>query len=60
VYTTDIFVRATGLKWSSFRRNWWNLYDVVAVTGTFFTTIPILRTPLFPSQFPPLILMPGV
>jgi len=40
-YAVDICVRLYGLGVRSFRANGWNLFDVVAVTGSFATTIPL-------------------
>ena len=42
VYAIDVGIRITGLGWSSFRKNWWHLYDCIVVVGTFATTIPVL------------------
>ncbi|KAH8919447.1 hypothetical protein BT69DRAFT_1246450 [Atractiella rhizophila] len=45
IYAIDIFVRLNGLGWTSYRKNGWNLYDILVVTGSFATTFPvILRT----------------
>jgi hypothetical protein len=35
-------MRVSGLGWSSYSQNGWNLYDVLVVTGTGVTTISIL------------------
>lgn len=35
-------MRFIGLGWSSFRANGWNIFDVLVVTGSVATTIPIL------------------
>ncbi|EPQ27265.1 uncharacterized protein PFL1_05188 [Pseudozyma flocculosa PF-1] len=43
IYVCDIGVRLAGLGWSSFRANAWNLYDLVVVSGTLGTTIPLLQ-----------------
>lgn len=42
IYAIDIGVRFVGLGWSSFRANGWNIFDVVVVTGSIATTIPIM------------------
>ena len=42
IYTVDIGVRFIGLGWASFRANGWNIFDVIVVTGSIATTIPIL------------------
>ena len=42
IYAIDVGVRISGLGWSSFRKNWWHLYDCIVVVGTFATTIPVL------------------
>ncbi|PWY99256.1 hypothetical protein BCV70DRAFT_200837 [Testicularia cyperi] len=42
VYVIDIMIRLLGLGWRSYRENPWNLYDLVVVTGTLATTIPLL------------------
>lgn len=41
-YALDIVIRLAGLGWRAYKDNWWNLYDLVVVTGTFATTIPLL------------------
>jgi len=41
-YAADIIIRLAGLGWRAYKDNWWNLYDLVVVTGTFATTIPLL------------------
>jgi hypothetical protein len=42
IYAFDIVVRFSGLGWRSFVQNGWNIYDVLVVSGTFATTIPLL------------------
>jgi len=42
LYATDIVVRITGFGWIVFTQNHWNIYDVVVVSGTLATTIPLL------------------
>ncbi|KAF8585271.1 hypothetical protein K439DRAFT_1632798 [Ramaria rubella] len=42
IYTIDVSVRFIGLGWSSFRANGWNIFDVIVVTGSIATTIPIM------------------
>ncbi|KAF8509855.1 Ion transport protein-domain-containing protein [Hysterangium stoloniferum] len=42
IYVVDITVRFVGLGWSSFRANGWNIFDILVVTGSIATTIPIL------------------
>ncbi|KIJ40348.1 hypothetical protein M422DRAFT_256903 [Sphaerobolus stellatus SS14] len=42
IYSVDICVRFVGLGWESFRANGWNIFDVIVVTGSIATTIPIL------------------
>ena len=39
----DIFIRFYGLGFKSFRANGWNIFDLVVITGSFATTIPVLR-----------------
>ena len=45
LYAVDITVRLTGIGWHSFKQNWWNLYDILTVVGTFTTTITVLINP---------------
>ena len=40
-YTVDVMVRLYGLGIRSFRANGWNIFDVITVTGSFATTIPL-------------------
>ncbi|KAG8896276.1 calcium channel protein, partial [Tulasnella sp. 403] len=42
IYFIDITVRVCGLGLRSFRANGWNLFDVVVVSGSFATTVPIV------------------
>jgi len=42
LYAIDIVVRITGFGWIVFTQNHWNIYDVVVVSGTLATTIPLL------------------
>jgi len=39
VFLFDVFVRFIGLGFSSFRRSYWNLYDVIVMAGVFSTSI---------------------
>ncbi|KAI9891202.1 MAG: calcium channel protein [Vezdaea aestivalis] len=41
-YIVNIAVRIVGLTWSRFRKSSWDLYSMVAVTGTFITTVLLL------------------
>lgn len=38
IYWLEIIIKILGLGWSSFRKNLWNLYDVVMVFGGSVTT----------------------
>ncbi|EAS31482.3 calcium channel subunit Cch1 [Coccidioides immitis RS] len=38
-YIANIAIRLIGLTWSRFRRSSWDLYSVLAVSGTFVTTL---------------------
>ncbi|TQS36328.1 hypothetical protein Golomagni_03227 [Golovinomyces magnicellulatus] len=38
-FMANIFIRIFGLGWSRFRRNSWDLYSLLVVSGTFGTTI---------------------
>lgn len=38
----DITIKLIGLGWASFQANGWNIFDVLVVTGSIATTIPIL------------------
>ncbi|GAA5898852.1 calcium channel protein CCH1 [Sporobolomyces salmoneus] len=42
LYFFDIVVRITGFGWTVFTQNYWNLYDLLVVSGTLATTIPLL------------------
>ena len=44
IYAIDLLVRFYGLGLNSFRKNGWNIFDVVVITGSFATTIPALQT----------------
>lgn len=44
IYWTEITVKLLGLGWASFRRNLWNLFDLVAVSGSTITVIAALGT----------------
>ena len=39
VYIASIVIRIVGLTWRRFRRSSWDLYSILAVTGTVITTI---------------------
>ncbi|KIY44406.1 hypothetical protein FISHEDRAFT_51638 [Fistulina hepatica ATCC 64428] len=39
IYVIDVLVRFYGLGWRSFQANGWNLFDVVAASGSFITTL---------------------
>nr|CAG8520308.1 3794_t:CDS:10 [Entrophospora candida] len=39
IYIIDIVIKITGLGWSVFRSNRWNLFDLVVVTGAAVTNI---------------------
>lgn len=41
-YITNITIRIIGLSWQRFRRSAWDLYSVLAVSGTLITTIIVL------------------
>lgn len=38
-YIANTIIRIVGLTWTRFRRSSWDMYSLVAVTGTFITTI---------------------
>ena len=42
VYITNVVIRVFGLTWKRFRRSSWDLYSLVAVSGTFITTVAAL------------------
>ncbi|KAF7724875.1 calcium channel protein [Apophysomyces ossiformis] len=42
IYWLEITIKILGLGWSSFRRNLWNLYDLVVVLGSAITVIATL------------------
>ncbi|KAL1962687.1 hypothetical protein VTN77DRAFT_9231 [Rasamsonia byssochlamydoides] len=46
-YIANVVIRIFGLGWRRFRRSSWDLYSLVAVPGTFITTILAF---IFPSQ----------
>ena len=39
VYIANVVIRLVGLSWKRFRRSSWDLYSIVAVSGTFITTV---------------------
>jgi voltage-dependent calcium channel len=39
LYIANIFVRIIGLSWARFRRSSWDVYSLLAVSGTFVTTL---------------------
>ncbi|ODH25619.1 hypothetical protein ACO22_05212 [Paracoccidioides brasiliensis] len=38
-YIANILIRVIGLTWQRFRRSSWDLYSIISVSGTFFTTV---------------------
>ena len=42
IYIVDVAVRFSGLGWSSFRANGWNLFDLFVSFGSFLTTLIVL------------------
>ncbi|KAF2771741.1 hypothetical protein EJ03DRAFT_325382 [Teratosphaeria nubilosa] len=38
-YVANIVIRIIGLSWTRFRKSAWDLYSLLAVTGTFVTTV---------------------
>ncbi|KAF9005006.1 Ion transport protein-domain-containing protein [Cyathus striatus] len=38
IYLIDVIVRLYGLGWKSFHANGWNMFDIIAATGSFITT----------------------
>ena len=42
VYMTNIFVRILGLSWTRFRKSAWDVYSLIAVSGTFIMTLLLL------------------
>ncbi|OAX84507.1 hypothetical protein ACJ72_01123 [Emergomyces africanus] len=38
-YIANIFIRIVGLTWQRFSRSSWDLYSIIAVSGTFVTTV---------------------
>ncbi|KAI1492345.1 ion transporter [Biscogniauxia mediterranea] len=42
IYITNIVVRIVGLGWTRFRRSSWDVYSLIAVFGTFGTTVLLL------------------
>jgi voltage-dependent calcium channel len=45
IFVANIVIRITGLGWSRFRRSSWDLYSLIAVTGTLITSILYLANP---------------
>lgn len=47
IFWVEIAIKLLGLGWSAFRRNLWNIYDLIVVTGgtiTLLTTLgPMVR-----------------
>lgn len=41
-YAADICIRLAGLGWTAYRQNAWNIFDLIVVTGTLATSIPLL------------------
>ncbi|OBZ90459.1 Calcium-channel protein cch1 [Choanephora cucurbitarum] len=42
IYLIEIMIKVLGLGWNSFRRNSWNLFDLVMVAGSIVTSIVTL------------------
>ncbi|KAL7418234.1 Ion transport protein-domain-containing protein [Mrakia frigida] len=42
IYTFDLSIRAYGLGWRSFKANGWNWFDLIVITGSLATTVPVL------------------
>jgi len=42
IYIANVVIRLVGLTWKRFRRSSWDLYSIVAVGGTFITTVAAL------------------
>ncbi|GAA5936334.1 DNA-binding ATPase [Sporobolomyces koalae] len=42
LYLIDVVVRIAGFGWVIFTQNHWHIYDLVVVSGTLATTIPLL------------------
>lgn len=42
VYVANITIRITGLGWTRFRRSAWDLYSLLVVAGSFFSTLGVL------------------
>lgn len=42
LYMANIVIRIVGLTWARFRRSSWDIYSIVAVSGTFVTTVLLL------------------
>lgn len=42
VFAIDIIVRLIGVGWRAYRQDMWNIFDLVVVTGTLATSIPLL------------------
>ncbi|KAF2460795.1 Ion transport protein-domain-containing protein [Lineolata rhizophorae] len=42
IYIVNIGIRIVGLTWSRFRKSSWDVYSILAVSGTFITTILLL------------------
>ncbi|TKA25748.1 hypothetical protein B0A50_05845 [Salinomyces thailandicus] len=42
VYIANIVVRMVGLSWTRFRKSAWDVYSLLAITGTFITTLLML------------------
>ncbi|KAG2223817.1 hypothetical protein INT45_001951 [Circinella minor] len=39
IYWSEIIIKLLALGWNSFRRNLWNIYDLIVVSGSTITTI---------------------
>lgn len=42
IYIANVVIRLVGLTWKRFRRSSWDLYSIIAVGGTFITTVAAL------------------
>ncbi|KAI9839940.1 MAG: hypothetical protein M1819_000132 [Sarea resinae] len=45
IYIANIVIRIVGLSWKRFRKSSWDFYSLLAVSGTFVTTIFVLADP---------------
>lgn len=49
-YIANVVIRIIGLSWTRFRKNAWDVFGLLAVSGTFVSTILYLASPVTPGH----------